>query len=281
MKKWIWLLLFLPVLACLAQGREERGYVTTPEDRILAEDVLESLRPEAGRLPTGELAASAGRRLLGQPYVAGTLEETAEEKLCIYLTRTDCILFVESSLCLARTAKQDGDFEMFADELRKARYREGRVTCYEDRLHYTTEWALQGIARGVLEDVTKELGGIPCDHPVSYMSSHPDAYPRMRNPEAIRSAEERINAVPRYYIPKSRIGAALKGIRTGDILCLTTTVAGLDVSHVGMALCDGDGTVRLLHASTGSMEVVVDARPLPAYLEGRKSVSGIMVFRPL
>ena len=280
MKKWIWAcLLLLPGLACLAQTVAPIDYVTTQEDRKLAGEILERLHPEADRCPVGELVATAGKMLLGQPYVAGTLEEQPEEKLSIYLTRTDCILFVETCVCLAQTARQGGDFEMFAEELRKMRYRNGRVTCYEDRLHYTTEWALQGIERGVLEDVTEELGGVPCDHPVFYMSSHPEAYPRMQNPEVILSAEKRLNATQRYYIPKSRIGVALKGIRTGDILCLTTTVAGLDVSHVGLALVGEDGTVRFLHASTGAMKVVVEEKSLEAYVMGKKATTGIEVYR--
>ena len=281
MKKWIWtwLLFLLPGLACLAQTVAPTEYVTTQEDRKLAGEILERLRPEADRCPVGELAVRAGQMLLGQPYVAGTLEEQPEEILSIYLTRTDCILFVETCVCLAQTARQGGDFEVFAEELRKMRYRNGRVTCYEDRLHYTTEWALQGIERGVLEDVTEELGGVPCDHPVFYMSSHPDAYPRMRNPEAVLSAEKRINASLRYYIPKSRIDAALKGIRTGDILCLTTTVAGLDVSHVALALVGEDGKVRFIHASTAAMKVVTDPKPIADYLLGRKSATGLQVYR--
>ena len=106
MKKWIWtLLLLLPGLACLAQTVAPIDYVSTQEDRKLAGEILNRLHPEAGRCPVGELVASAGKMLLGQPYVAGTLEEHPEEKLSIYLTRTDCILFVETCVCLALTAK--------------------------------------------------------------------------------------------------------------------------------------------------------------------------------
>ena len=109
MKKWVLILaLFLPFLACAQEAPEK--YVTTPEDKALAENVLTKLKAHPSEAP-GEQMVRAAKALLGQPYVAGTLEELPEEQLCIYLTRTDCILFVETCLGLVRTAKQDGGFE--------------------------------------------------------------------------------------------------------------------------------------------------------------------------
>ena len=269
-------MLLLPVLAC-AQAPEKEEYATTPADRTLAETVLSDLKAHGDESP-GEMMVRAAKSLLGQPYVAGTLEELPEEKLCIYLTRTDCILFVETCLGLVRTARQGGDFEVFAQELLESRYRDGVCSRYEDRLHYTTEWARQGVARGVLEDMTERLGGIPLDHPVHYMSRHPESYPRMSDPEAIRAAEESINAQPSAYIPKPRLRQALKGVQSGDILFYTTAINGLDISHCAIAVVR-DGVVRFIHASTVPMKVVMDPKPVADYLLGRKSATGLQVYR--
>ena len=272
-----------------------------------------------GSSSVAELMVRAGKALEGQPYVAGTLdekpagrasgktagmspqektvtftndnakstekeqggmEEAWREEVRIYLTRTDCIIFVETCLALARTAVQDGDFQMFANEIRQSRYRDGRVSAYADRLHYTTEWGMQGVERGVLRDVTEELGGVPLDRKINYMTAHPGSYPLMDDIDAIRKAEDRINSAPGYFIPKSKVAGALRGIRTGDIICLVTTVEGLDVSHVVMAVVE-DGAVRMLHASTGAMKVTVDPKTLQEYLAGRNSVSGIRILRPI
>ena len=272
---------------------------------------------ERGLVSIAELMVLAGRMLQGQPYVAGTLDgNTAEatgdkkavaagdekavaagdekavaaggqaegdvwrEELRIYLTRTDCIIFVETCLALARTARQDGDFQTFADEIRQSRYRDGHIETYADRLHYTTEWGMQGAQRGILKDVTEALGGVVRNRPVNYMSTHPGSYPLMDDVEAIRKAEDRINSSTRHYIPEDRIGQALKGIRSGDIICMVTDVEGLDVSHVAMAVVE-NGTVRLLHTSTSSMKVQLDPRPLPDYVRSRTSILGIQVLRPL
>ena len=277
MKQWILVMaILLPVLA-FGQGTVKQDYLTTPSDRALAERVISDLKAHGDESP-GEMMVRAAKALLGQPYVAGTLEELPEEKLCIYLTRTDCILFVETCLGLVRTARQGGDFEALARELRESRYRDGVCSRYEDRLHYTTEWARQGVKRGVLEDMTERLGGLPLEHPVHYMSKHPEAYPRMSDPEAIRAAEERINAQRSSYIPKSRLREALKGVRSGDILFYTTAIDGLDISHCAIAVVR-DGVVRFIHASTVPMKVVMDPKPVADYLLGRKSATGLQVYR--
>ena len=253
---------------------------TTPQDSLKAEQILSSLKcTQIESVP--HLMLAAGMGLSGQPYVAGTLEEQPEEQLCIYLTRTDCILFVETCLALARTARAGGGFPEFADELRQSRYRDGRVTCYADRLHYTSEWVLQGEKRGTLKDITMELGGELYDHPVSYMSTHPESYPRMDDVEAIRTAEARINALPACRIPTEKVHAVMKEFQSGDIICLVSGIEGLDILHVGIAAKDENGSVHLLHASNNQGRVLVDPKSLPEYLAGRKSVTGIRVLRPL
>ena len=112
MKKFVLILaLILSAVACRGQVKQDAvDYVTTPEDRTLAETVLTELKAQPDEEPGAQMVRAANA-LLGQPYVAGTLEELPEEKLCVYLTRTDCILFVETCLGLVRTAKQEGDFE--------------------------------------------------------------------------------------------------------------------------------------------------------------------------
>lgn len=290
MRRWLTILLVLVPVFTWCQGpgvrgreAESRFWVTTPEDSLLAEKVLAGLKDTPGTV--AELMVRAGKTLEGQQYVAGTLDEAADagawkEELRIYLTRTDCIIFVETCLALARTAAEGGDFRMFADEVRRSRYRDGQVGGYADRLHYTTEWGMQGEAKGVLKDITKDLGGVPLHHPLNYMSSHPESYPHMDDTGAILEAERRINDSEQYYIPKTSMADALEGIRTGDIICMVTSVPGLDISHVGMALVE-DGAVRLLHASTGPMKVVTESRTLMQYLTARPTVTGIRVLRPL
>ena len=276
MKKWF-LILTLLLLSTLSRGQAV-DYATTPQDRALAEKVLSELKSHPSEAP-GEQMLRAAKALLGQPYVTGTLEELPEEKLGIYLTRTDCILFVETCLGLVRAARQGGDFETFAGEILQSRYRNGVCTCYEDRLHYTTEWARQGEKRGTIENVSEALGGVPLNHPVHYMSTHPESYPRMKDVDAIAAIERRINEKTSTYIPKAKLAGALPGIRSGDILFFNTRIDGLDISHCAIALVEKGRPVRFIHASTGAKKVIVEEKTLAEYVMGRKALTGIEVYR--
>ena len=241
MNKWILsLILLFAVVACHGQSKRATvDYVTTPEDRALAEQVLADLRAHPGEEPGAQMVRAA-------------------KDLLIYLTRTDCILFVETCLGLVRAARQEGDFEALASELLQSRYRDGVCSRYEDRLHYTTEWARQGEKRGTVENISGSLGGVALDHPVRYMSMHPDAYARMTDVAAIASIEDRINAEASTYIPKSALKKTLGGIRSGDIIFFNTRVDGLDISHCGIALAEPGKPVTFIHASTVPMKVVVE-----------------------
>ena len=278
MRRWMTaLVLFLSLMACQGQTPAEK-YVTTPEDEALAVQVMTNLKGYADE-PVGDRMVRAAEALLGQPYVAGTLEELPEEKLCIYLTRTDCILFVETCLGLVRAAEQGGGFDTLAQELLQSRYRDGIRSRYEDRLHYTTEWARQGVARGVLQDVTMDLGGVPYDHPVHFMSDHPDSYRRLTDRSAIAGIEHAINALPSAYIPKESLAEALPGIMNGDIILFTTRTEGLDVSHCAIARVESGLPVLFIHASSVAKKVVLEPRPLEEYVRSRKSTTGIQVYR--
>ena len=278
MRRWMTALaLFLSLMACQGQTPAEK-YLTTPEDEALAVQVMTDLKGYADK-PMGDRMVRAAEALLGQPYVAGTLEVPEQETLCIYLTQTDCILFVETCLGLVRAAGQDASFETLARELRESRYRNGVCSRYEDRLHYTTEWARQGVKRCVLQEMTGKLGGVDFGHPVHYMSQHPDSYKRMTDVDAIAAIERQINAVPSSFIPKSALKKALPGIRNGDIILFTTKVDGLDVSHCAIAKVAPGKPVRFIHASTVPMKVVMDPKPLEEYVMGRKAITGIQVYR--
>ena len=82
------------------------------------------------------------------------------------------------------------------------------------------------------------------------------------------------------YIPKSRVisSADSLDIQDGDIIVLTTSVAGLDVSHVGFA-CRVGTVVHLLHASSRYKQVTIEPVSLSDYLQSQKTIMGIRIVR--
>lgn len=248
------------------------------------ENFNEVMRLVAGDrdLPTDQLVIKVAKHFLGTPYVAGTLEQEPE-RLTVNTRETDCILFVEMCLALSLTAKEtEPTFEKYVGHLRQLRYRDGKVDGYASRLHYTSEWIIQGSVRGLFREVSKECGGTALDQKFNFMSQHPSSYKQLKNNpeniEKIRRIEENLESWDYYYIPKSDLPACIRHIRTGDIIGFNASTPGLDIAHVAYAYWE-DGRLTFIHASYTDREVVINKTPLVEYTNGIKGHNGLRIIR--
>jgi hypothetical protein len=118
---------------------------------------------------------------------------------------------------------------------------------------------------------------------VDFMSTHREAYRQLlADPAAlaaVREVEERLSAGTRWWIPERALDAAVSGILDGDIIAMTSTVAGMDVAHTGLALWV-DGSLRLMHAPLVGDSVEISAEALPERVGRIRSQGGIIVARP-
>ncbi len=256
----------------------------------------------------GDLVARIGERFVGTPYQPHTLELAGPERLVVNLEVLDCVTFVENVLVLARLAwvampdpaatagpeaaaarpttlldDPDRFRAAYRDELTRIRYRGGALNGYASRLHYFSEWIADNEASGLVDAISRELGGVADPSPIDFMSNHPDAYRQMADPAVaaeIADMEARLAEVDRHYIPAGAIDAAAAGIRDGDIIAATSTVAGLDIAHTGIALWR-DGTLRLMHAPLVGSHVQVSEESLAERIARIGGQDGIMVARPL
>jgi cell wall-associated NlpC family hydrolase len=222
---------------------------------------------------------------LNVPYVAGTLEINKEEKLVVNLRELDCMTFVENCLALARSLQFSyQDMDSFERELRKIRYRGGLINGYVSRLHYTSDWIFDNVGKGIIEDMTYALGGHKLKLNVHFMSENYQKYPHLaNNPEEVKhieATEREINARGNYYyIPKQEIAKHQSLIKSGDIICFTTSISGLDISHLGIAYWN-KGRLTFIHASSTAKKVIINPESLSDYCSMVKSNTGIMVLRP-
>ena len=171
----------------------------------------------------------------------------------------------------------------YRDKLTRIRYRGGELDGYASRLHYFSEWISDNEASGLLDAISRDLGGVADPSPIDFMSTHPDAYRQLADPDVVAEIarmEARLGQVERHYIPAGAIDAAAAGIRDGDIIAATSTVAGLDVAHTGIALWR-DGTLRLLHAPLAGSHVQISEESLAERITRIGGQDGIMVARPL
>ena len=281
----------------------------TPEDVVGAsweaedwvafdEKVRWALDQRLDTLPLGAAMAAMGQSFVGTAYVAGTLEVDGPERVVINFRGLDCVTFVENVYALSQFVRATGNAygakadvilanragveDRYETLLGSLRYRDGTPGAYSSRLHYFTDWIADNDRRGRVINVTAGLGGVLDMEPINFMTTHAGAYRQLVDPalvEEVRSAEERLSAYGRYFVPQDRIAAVADQIQDGDIIAATSTVGGLDVAHTGLALWV-DGSLRLMHAPLVGSVVQISEVSLAERVQGIGGQDGIMVARP-
>jgi len=234
--------------------------------------------------PVGDVIAEVGKSFLGTDYEAFAIEKEGEEQLVINLTGLDCTTFLENSLVFSRLIKKgETSFDDYKNELTYLRYRDGNINQYPSRLHYFSDWIHNNQQKGIVKDITKEIGGEPLSFNINFMSTHTDAYKHLReNPDfipVIAKQEKEISARTYYYIPKEKISSVEDRIQNGDLIAFTTNIKGLDISHTGIAVKEDDGRIHLLHAPQVDSKVQISEKSLSEYVKGIKKHTGIIVLR--
>lgn len=257
--------------------------VCSLESREKLEGFLDKLSEgEYSDKSPNELNIEIGQWFLETPYVEKTLELPGNEKLVVNLTGLDCTTFLETVVTLTRLAeRQEFTFDAFEKNLEELRYREGKNQGYPSRLHYFSDWIFDNQEKGIITDVTAEVGGTPYPNQPTFMSENPQFYPQLsnsKNLDEIKITEGMIQKRGYYFIPKTEISRLEKEIQSGDLIAITTSMSNLDVVHTGFAI-EKNGRIHLLHASSKNQEVEISEKPLSDYLAGNKSQSGIMVAR--
>lgn len=254
------------------------------QDRKAFESKMEAIADLAST-DFGETVVAVGKTFIGIPYVAKTLEIGEKESLVINLQGLDCTTFVENVLAFSHLLQQNqSDFDSYTDHLETIRYKDGELNGYASRLHYFSEWIANNEKKGLLNNLTAEIGGVESSKEINFMSTHRDLYPFLKDAEnykKIKESEQFLKNQSICILQQDQISEKEHLIQSGDIIALTTSIKGLDITHTGIATREADGRIHLLHASTGSMEVEVTKLPLAEYLKGVKNNTGIMVARVL
>jgi len=255
------------------------------QDRRIFEELIRLL--DKGKPPLkypDQFILKIGKFFLETPYAAGTLETKTSEHLIINLREYDCFTFVENVVALVRLVRsQRKSFGPFQKFLQKIRYRQGRLRGYASRLHYFSDWIYDNQRKGIVRDVTAEIGGRPLTKTLTFMTIHPDLYPRLKDVASLRgvkSHEKKISRRSLFSIPKKAVRRLEDQLRDGDLIAITTNREGLDVQHVGFAV-RMKNRIHLLHASRVKGKVILSKNSLYRYLMQGRTRSGIMVARVL
>ena len=243
--------------------------------------------------PIGERTAAVGQALVGTRYKHFTLEiDNRIESPSVNFQGMDCWTFFEIALGFARMLNEPESNwtpERLLHYIEMDRYRGGECTGdYLSRLHYLEDWLYDNNRRGLVEDLTRDLGGRSVPHSAREMSTGWRHYRYLASNRSLLGPlarmEANVSSRPLYEIPKSKVAGIESKLRSGDIIgVISRERNGLhSTAHVGLALRTSDGVVHFMHASSPSNygHVVVDSQ-LSKYLYRYGSDSGILVARPL
>jgi hypothetical protein len=266
------------------RGRSKKGTLSDQkQDRRIFDEQIRFLgqKEDLPKFP-GDLIIEIGKSFLGMPYGAGILEGKGAEHLVVNLREVDCFTFVENVIALAKYLKsKEKSYKAFRNLLQKIRYRRGRLHDYSSRLHYFSDWVYDNQKKGMIKDLTEEMGGRPLRKVLTFMTTHPELYPPLKNRIVLRrmkSVERTISRKTLFFIPKNSLMHIEDRICNGDLITITTNREGLDVQHVGFA-ARVKNRIHLLHASSIEGKVVLSQKTLYRYLMESRARTGIMVAR--
>lgn len=239
---------------------------------------------ECGKNNANELVAFYAKQLLGTPYVAHTLESD-REWLTINIDELDCTTFVETLYALTRaTLDMRRSWRDFACNIESIRYRNGELGDYSSRLHYVSDWIANNSHRGNIREVTAEIDGAKYEiKTINFMTANRDKYPQLADSAMFAKIKNfeigyRMHRYP--YLKKEWIDSkkTAAGLKNGDFVALISKTEGLDVSHMGIIIKEGN-SFKLLHASSKDKKVVLEKDDLKETLRRNRSCTGIRIIR--
>ena len=227
--------------------------------------VLDKLLAEAFAISdVGKRIAFLSNAFLGLEYQESSLigSELTPEVFVISLQGLDCLTFIEyiEAMHLSKC------FSEFQTNLRKVRYESG-VVSFSKRNHFFTDWIENN--KAFVRNVTGEIAAQATKRVRKKLNVREDGTFLL---PGIQPVEREIDYIPSEHIDD----AMLHAMNTGDYIGIYSTIHGLDVSHVGIAIRDRE-TIFLRHASSQEEYRKVIDQDLKKYILNKP---GIIVLRP-
>jgi hypothetical protein len=204
------------------------------------------------------------KQFLNVPYKESTLigDINTPEVFVINLEGMDCFTYID----YVEAMRLSSSFSEFKENLKKVRYQSGDVA-FESRNHFFTDWEV--FNKDKVRDVTEEVGGEKTKTVEKVLNKKEDGTYFL---PGISVKQRQIKYIPSYAIDEEVIGR----LRTGDYVGIYSDIQGLDVSHTGIIIKDGD-RVYLRHASSREGNRRVVDEDLIDYISNKP---GLIVLRP-
>jgi hypothetical protein len=203
-----------------------------------AQEELDYIIREASTInDVGKRIEFLSRQFLGLDYRELTLTGTinAPEIFVINFEGVDCSTFID----YVEAMRLSSSFSNFKVNLRKVRYKSG-IVAFENRNHFFTDWRESNA--DFVKDISEEIGNRKAIIAQKMINEKQDGTHFL---PGIHPMQREIS-----YIPSDAVDeAVLNRLRSGDYIGIYSELQGLDVSHVGIVIKDGDN-IFLRHASS-------------------------------
>jgi hypothetical protein len=231
---------------------------------MFSKDGLDQIIRKASEIrDTGKRIYFLSRKFLDLDYIESTLigDTNTPEVFVINLKGVDCFTFIE----YIEAMRLSCSFSEFKVNLRNVRYKSGIVT-FENRNHFFTDW--REFNSDFIDDITEEIGAENMIRVKKTLNQKKDKTYFL---PGIQTVKREIKYIPSESIDNS----VLSKLKTGDYVGIYSTLKGLDVSHVGIIIKDGD-KIYLRHASSLKKHRKVIDQDFKKYISGKP---GIIVLR--
>ncbi len=225
------------------------------------EDVL---RKSSSYNTPGERIHYLSSLLLDTAYKESTLRgnAAAPEVFVINLQEVDCFTFID----YIEAMRLSGSFHEFKKNLKKIRYRSGKVS-FTGRKHFFTDWS--EFNKDFVDDVTKDIGGSATTLVRKQLNTREDGTSFIYGIHQFSRDIE--------YIPSDVLSDKLVDkLEPGDYIGIYSAAPGLDVSHVGIFIKTG-GKAFIRHATSAKNQMKVIDEDFKEYIRPKP---GIIVLRP-
>jgi hypothetical protein len=227
------------------------------------EEIDEIMRHAASISVKADRIAYVSRQFLGVKYLGNTLtgDIDTEEIFTVNLDGVDCFTLIDYVEAMSLSTS----FCAFRANLKKIRYQNGIIS-FERRNHFFTDWAAYN--SDIVEDVTLRVANGKTRTIRKQLNIKEDGLPYV---PGVRAAQRDIN-----YISSSAIDdAVIERLNTGDYIGVYSGFKGLDVSHIGIFIREGENTL-LRHASSRVEHKQVIDEDFMTYVSSKP---GIIVLR--
>ncbi|HDZ61736.1 MAG TPA: DUF1460 domain-containing protein [Nitrospirae bacterium] len=229
------------------------------------QDRLNNLMHEASDVTdSGERIKFLSRFFLGVDYKGTTLigDEDSPEFFVINLDKVDCFTFID----YIEAMRISVSFPEFKENLQKVRYREGKIA-FENRNHFFTDWI--EFNSHLITDVTGQVSDQRAESITKTLNLKENGSLFING---IQPRERKFSYIPSDALDEK----VLSNLKTGDYAGIYSKFQGLDVSHVGIVIKEGNN-IYIRHACSDKKHRKVLDQDINKYMANKP---GLVVLRP-